>query len=91
MGETAHPQSLFSCIPAFLIHQSPQFLPTRRTPKSSSRLKKSPGSVPKDASPLEFLTAAGLGATGASARFRIYVVLTTGNERGSETVTVTRP
>ena len=49
------------------------------------------GSVPKDASPLEFLTAAGLGATGASARFRIYVVLTTGNERGSETVTVTRP
>jgi len=49
------------------------------------------GSVAKDASPLEFLTASGLAATGASARFRIYVVLTTGNERGSETVTVTRP
>lgn len=49
------------------------------------------GQVAKDAAALEFLTAAGLATPGASARFRIYVILTTGNERGSETVTVTRP
>ena len=35
------------------------------------------------AAPREFLT--------ATALFRLYVILETGNERGSETVTVTRP
>lgn len=48
------------------------------------------GHVAKDAA-REFLTAAGLATPGASARFRIYTVLATGNERGGETVTVTRP
>lgn len=37
------------------------------------------GQVTKDAAALEFLTAAGLATPGASARFRIYVVLTSGN------------
>lgn len=48
------------------------------------------GAVDK-AAPREFLTAAGLATPGATARFRVYVILETGNERGSETVTVTRP
>lgn len=43
------------------------------------------------AAPREFLTAAGLATSGATARFRIYVIQETDNERGSETVTVTRP
>ncbi|MES2658390.1 MAG: hypothetical protein V4689_07215 [Verrucomicrobiota bacterium] len=43
------------------------------------------------AAPREFLTAAGLATSGATARFRLYVILNTDNERGSETVSVTRP
>jgi hypothetical protein len=41
--------------------------------------------------PLEFFTQAGLAAAGNTASFKVYVVLTTGNERGSNTVTITRP
>lgn len=47
-------------------------------------------SVPKD-SPREFETNHGLAASGDAALFRVYVALTTGNESGSETVSVTRP
>ena len=36
-------------------------------------------------------TTVGLAASGATALYRIYVVLTTGNEKGSATVKVTRP
>jgi hypothetical protein len=38
-----------------------------------------------------FTTDSGLGAPGARALYRVYVVLTTANERGSNTVSVTRP
>ena len=38
-----------------------------------------------------FATSDGLTAPGAVALFRVYVVLTTGNERGSTTVKITRP
>ncbi len=40
---------------------------------------------------LAFSTNAGLGSTGDVSSVKIYVVLTTGNERGSNTVTVVRP
>ena len=39
----------------------------------------------------EFLTDSGLTSPGSTASFKVYVVLTTGNEKGSNTVTVTRP
>jgi hypothetical protein len=39
----------------------------------------------------EFSTNVGLAAPGARALYRIYVVLTTANEKGSNTVSVTRP
>lgn len=39
----------------------------------------------------EFLTDAGLPASGAVATFKVYVILTTGNEKGSNTVLITRP
>jgi len=38
----------------------------------------------------EFLTTAGLAATGSVGLFKVYVVLTTGNEKGSATVKITR-
>jgi hypothetical protein len=38
-----------------------------------------------------FSTNAGLAAPGATALYRVYVVLTTANERGSNTVSVMRP
>jgi len=41
--------------------------------------------------PRELLTAAGLNQPGASSSFKVYVTLTTGNERGSTTMVVTRP
>ena len=41
--------------------------------------------------PLEFLTLTGLAAPGATALFRVYVVTATGNESGSNTVSITRP
>ncbi len=41
--------------------------------------------------PREFLTNAGLTAPGSTASFKVYVILTTGNEKGSNTVTITRP
>jgi hypothetical protein len=41
--------------------------------------------------PLEFLTLSGLAASGDVATFKVYVILTTGNEKGSNTVTITRP
>lgn len=40
---------------------------------------------------LEFFTDAGLAASGNTASFKVYVILTTGNEKGSNTVTITRP
>lgn len=40
---------------------------------------------------LEFNTAFGLPASGSVAWFKVYVVLTTGNERGSNSVKITRP
>jgi len=40
---------------------------------------------------LNFLTDVGLAAPGASAEYKFYVVTTTGNEKGSNTVRVTRP
>jgi len=43
------------------------------------------------AAPRELLTAAGLAAPGNTASFKVYVVLTTGNEKGSNTLTLTRP
>ena len=46
-------------------------------------------SVPK--TQIAFSTDAGLAAPGSIALFKVYVVTTTGNERGSATVKVTRP
>lgn len=40
---------------------------------------------------LEFRTSDGLSITGDTASFRVYVMLTTGNEAGSNTVVITRP
>ena len=39
----------------------------------------------------EFLTDSGLTTAGNTASFKVYVVLTTGNEKGSNTVAITRP
>lgn len=41
--------------------------------------------------PREFFTLQGLGTPGATSLFRVYVVLNSDNERGSETVSVLRP
>lgn len=41
--------------------------------------------------PLELLTLAGLETPGATALYRVFVILTTGNEKGSNTVAITRP
>ena len=41
--------------------------------------------------PLEFLTDSGLAASGDTGSFKVYVILTTNNEKGSNTVTITRP
>jgi hypothetical protein len=41
--------------------------------------------------PREFLTLSGLDSSGDIACFKVYVILTTGNEKGSNTVTITRP
>jgi hypothetical protein len=41
--------------------------------------------------PREFLTLDGLAASGNVATFKVYVVTATGNEKGSNTVTITRP
>lgn len=41
--------------------------------------------------PREWLTDAGLVQPGASSTFKVYVMLNTGNEAGSESLTVTRP
>ena len=48
------------------------------------------GTVAKDA-PREFLTSHGLGTPGAVAVFKVYVITLTGNEKGSNTVKITRP
>jgi len=48
------------------------------------------GNVPAGA-PRVFLTNAALSAPGNIASFRVYVITTTGNEKGSNTVTVLRP
>lgn len=48
------------------------------------------GNIPPGG-PLELLTAAGLDSPGSVAGYRVYVMLTTGNENGSNTVVVTRP
>jgi hypothetical protein len=44
-----------------------------------------------DAGTLDWLTIDGLASSGDTASFRVYVILTTGNEAGSNTLTVTRP
>ena len=44
-----------------------------------------------DIDTLEFLTDAGLTAPGVTATYKVFVKTTTGNERGSNTVLVTRP
>lgn len=41
--------------------------------------------------PLEFFTVDGLSGPGAVASYKVYVVLTTGNEKGSNAVSVTQP
>ncbi len=41
--------------------------------------------------PRECLTTFGLAQTGSTASFRVYVILDTGNEKGSDTVSVERP
>ena len=41
--------------------------------------------------PREFLTDHALTLPGATALFRVYVILTTGNEKGSSTLSITRP
>ncbi len=43
------------------------------------------------AAPREFFTTQGLGTAGAQSVFKVYVKTTTGNERGSNTVKITRP
>lgn len=43
------------------------------------------------AEPREFLTETGLVSPGDTASFKVYVVLTTGNEKGGNTSTITRP
>ena len=48
------------------------------------------GSVLPNA-PREFLTDSGLASPGHVATFKVYVLTTTGNEKGSHTVTITRP
>lgn len=48
------------------------------------------GNVPP-AGPREFLTDSGLAASGDTASFKVYVITADGNERGSNTVTITRP
>jgi len=40
---------------------------------------------------LEFLTNAGLAVTGDTASFKVYVITSTGNEKGSNTLVITRP
>ena len=47
--------------------------------------------LPAGASPLELLSAFGLNTPGQAVGYKVYVVLNTGNERGSEAVYVTRP
>ena len=47
--------------------------------------------LPKGASPREFRTDFSLGSPGMAASFKVYVVLTTGNEAGSDPVSVERP
>lgn len=41
--------------------------------------------------PRELLTDAGLTQPGASSSYKVYVILTTGNQKGSDTMVVTRP
>ena len=41
--------------------------------------------------PRELFTPFALGAPGLTAGFKVYVILTTGNERGSDAKFVTRP
>ena len=59
-------------------------------PKYSVEDETTVATVPA-AGPLEFLTTTGLTQPGATALFRNYVITATGNERGSNTVTITRP
>lgn len=49
------------------------------------------GSVPAGPGPFEFLTDVGLSLAGNLASFKVYVVTTTGHEKGSNAATVTRP
>jgi hypothetical protein len=55
----------------------------------NERLETTLQSVAKDA-PRELLTHVGLSEPGAQVTFKVYVILTTANERGSNPVLVTR-
>jgi hypothetical protein len=49
------------------------------------------GNIPAGPGPFVFQTAAALSAPGNVASFKVYVINDTGNERGSNTIAVTRP
>ncbi len=49
------------------------------------------GSLAAGASPLRFETNTGLVASGSRVFYKVYVILNSGNEKGSRTVSVTRP
>lgn len=62
-----------------------------RFPQAKASTNFSP--LPHDAFPSSFAwpSALPLGTPGNAASYKVYVILTTGNERGSNPVTITRP
>ena len=63
----------------------------RTAPGSSYRTTDENSLVSLDKTVTTFATDAGLAVPGSVAVYRVYVVLTTGNEKGSATVKITRP
>ena len=59
-------------------------------PNYSTDVEQVIGNITPDAL-REFFTDTGLGAPGNVASFRVYVITDTGNEKGSNTLVVTRP
>ena len=47
--------------------------------------------IPAGTTPMKLLSAFALNTPGQTVGYKVYVVVTTGNERGSEAVYVTRP
>lgn len=70
-----------------LAHYEIRFCPG---PDYSTEIETVVGNVSPSA-PREFLTDAGLSAPGNVASFKVYVITSTGNEKGSNTVVITRP